>query len=193
MDYIKSNFSETARLIDIFVQDEGNVATLARVITQLADAHKKGYKAIVCGNGGSACDALHYAQELTGRFRKDRKALPAISLTDPTHITCVGNDYGFDCIFSRGVQAYGVAGDYLIAISTSGNSPNVVKAVTTAKEMGILTIGLLGKDGGRLKDLTDHAFIIDAPTSDRIQEVHIIIIHTIIEGIERALFEENYK
>jgi len=193
MDYIKGNFSQTARLIEDFMQDEGNMATLARVIDLLAIAHKQGYKGLVCGNGGSACDAMHYAQELTGRFRADRKALPAISLTDPTHITCVGNDYGFEDIFSRGVQAYGVRGDYLIAISTSGNSPNVIKAVTTAKEMGILTIGLLGKDGGKLKAITDHNFIINAPTSDRIQEVHIIIIHTLIEGIERALFTGNYS
>jgi len=193
MEYIKANFEQTARLIDDFTQNTSNMATLARVIDLLATAHKQGYKGLVCGNGGSACDAMHYAQELTGRFRADRKALPAISLTDPTHITCVGNDYGFDHVFSRGVQAYGVPGDYLIAISTSGNSPNVIKAVTTAKEMGILTIGLLGKDGGKLKEITDHNFIINAPTSDRIQEVHIIIIHTIIEGIERTLFTGNYS
>jgi D-sedoheptulose 7-phosphate isomerase len=148
---------------------------------------------MTCGNGGSACDAMHYAEELTGRFRKDRPALAAISLLDPTHMTCVGNDYGFEYIFSRAVEALGKSGDYLIAISTSGNSLNVINAVKTAKEMGILTIGLLGGDGGKLSELCDFNLIVKGKTSDRIQEVHIIIIHTIIEGIERLLFAENYE
>jgi len=193
MDFIKANFQKTASLIDVFIKDEKNIDTLQKVIVTLTDAHKNGFKGLVCGNGGSACDAMHYAQELTGRFRHDRKALPAISLTDVSHVTCVANDYSFEHIFARGVEAYGVSGDYLIAISTSGNSPNVINAVKTAREMGIITIGLLGKSGGELKDLTDYTFIINAETSDRIQELHIIIIHTIIEGIERSLFGENYN
>jgi len=192
MDFIRDNFIEVGWLIGEFLNNQQNIDTLQTVIKTLADAHKNGNKGLVCGNGGSACDAMHYAQELTGRFRHDRKALPAISLTDVSHITCVANDYSFEQVFARGVEAYGVAGDYLIAISTSGNSANVVKAVEVAHNMGILTIGLLGKGGGKLKDLTDHHFIINADTSDRIQEIHIIIIHTIIEGIERLLFGENY-
>jgi len=189
---IKDNFANTASLIHTFISNPQNIHTLNTIITLIAEKHKNGYKGLICGNGGSACDAMHYAQELTGRFRNDRKPLPAISLTDPSHITCVANDYSFDQIFARGVEAYGNRGDYLIAISTSGNSKNVINAVKTAHSMGILTIGLLGKSGGELKDLTDHNFIINAETSDRIQELHIIIIHTIIEGIERILFEENY-
>lgn len=192
MKYINSNFLETSKLISLFINNEKNIKNLENLIKILAEKHKKGLKGLTCGNGGSACDAMHYAEELTGRFRKDRKALAAISLTDASHITCVANDFGFDYIFSRGVEAFGKEGDYLIAISTSGNSENIIKAVNTAKDMNILTIGLLGKDGGRLKDLTDFSFVIQANTSDRIQELHIIIIHTIIEGIERILFSENY-
>jgi len=192
MDFIRNNFSETTRLIDSFLNDTDNCTNLEKAIKLIAEKHKNGYKGLVCGNGGSACDAMHYAEELTGRFRKDRKALPAISLTDASHITCVGNDYGFEYIFSRGVEAFGCENDYLIAISTSGNSPNVIKAVEAAKDRKMLTVGLLGKDGGLLKDMVDFSFIVKAETSDRIQEVHILIIHTLIEGIERELFKENY-
>jgi D-sedoheptulose 7-phosphate isomerase len=192
MDFIKAGFLETSSLIERFLDDVTNVVNLQKVILALSERHKNGFKGLACGNGGSACDAMHYAQELTGRFRRDRVALAAISLTDPTHITCVANDFGYRHIFSRGVEALGKPGDYLVAISTSGNSENVIKAVEKAKNMGMLTIGLLGKDGGALREMTDYCFVIDAPTSDRIQEVHIIIIHIIIEGIERFLFPENY-
>jgi D-sedoheptulose 7-phosphate isomerase len=158
----------------------------------LAEKHKNGDKGITCGNGGSACDAMHYAEELTGRFRKDRIALGAVALTDSTHITCVANDYGFEYIFSRGVEALGKKDDYLLAISTSGNSPNIIKAVESAKNIGMTSIGLLGKNGGKLKGIVDYAFIVPGETTDRIQEIHILLIHTIIEGIERVLFEGNY-
>jgi len=193
MDFIKNNFFETAKLIEAFLGCDDNYTKLQEVIKLIAEKHRLGYKGLVCGNGGSACDAMHYAEELTGRFRKDRKALPAISLTDASHITCVGNDYGFEYIFSRGVEAYGQENDYLIAISTSGNSPNVIKAVEVAKGLNMLTIGLLGKDGGLLKDMVDFSFVVKAETSDRIQEVHILIIHTIIEGVERIIFSGNYE
>ena len=192
MEFIKNNFKSTSDIIENFLSEDNNLRNLEIVIQLLADKHAIGFKGLTCGNGGSACDAMHYAEELTGRFRKDRAALAAISLTEVSHITCVANDFGFEYIFSRGIEALGKEGDYLIAISTSGNSPNVIKAVETARKMGILTIGLLGKDGGKLKDLTDYSFIVKAETSDRIQEVHILIIHTIIEGIERILFSENY-
>ena len=175
------------------LNDEKNLKMLSEVICLLAQKHTNGNKGMTCGNGGSACDAMHYAEELTGRFRKDRAALGAIALTDSTHITCVSNDFGFEYIFSRGIEALGKKDDYLIAISTSGNSLNVMKAVEVAKNMGILTVGLLGKDGGKLKDMVDYAFVIKGETSDRIQEIHIMLIHTIIEGIERIMFKENYE
>ena len=147
---------------------------------------------MICGNGGSNCDALHFAEEFTGRFRKERRPLPAIAISDSSHITCVGNDYGFDYIFSKGVEAYGKAGDMFIGISTSGNSGNVIKAVEAAKNMGIKTVALLGKDGGKLKGMCDYEFIIPGETSDRIQEIHMMILHIIIEGVERIMFPENY-
>jgi D-sedoheptulose 7-phosphate isomerase len=192
MDFIKNNFIHTAKLIDEFLSINNHQKQLEEVIVILANKHRQGLKGLTCGNGGSACDAMHYAEELTGRFRANRPALPAISLTDSTHITCVANDFGFEQIFSRGVEAFGQTGDYLIAISTSGNSPNIIRAVEVARERQMLTIGLLGRDGGILSNMTDFNFIVPAETSDRIQEVHILILHTMVEGIERILFEENY-
>jgi D-sedoheptulose 7-phosphate isomerase len=145
-----------------------------------------------CGNGGSMCDAMHFAEELSGRFRDNRKGLAAVSISDPSHITCVGNDYGFDYIFSRYLEALGQEGDILLGISTSGNSKNVVLAVEKAKELGIKSIVLTGKDGGKLADLVD--LEIRAPHSqyaDRAQEIHIKIIHNLILGIENELGLDN--
>ena len=147
---------------------------------------------LICGNGGSNCDALHFAEEFTGRFRGNRRALPAISLSDSSHITCVGNDFGFDEIFARGVEAYGREGDLFVGLSTSGNSANVIRAVEEAKKLGMTTCVLLGKDGGTLKGMCDYEFIIPGKTSDRIQEIHMMILHIIIEGVERIMFPENY-
>jgi D-sedoheptulose 7-phosphate isomerase len=155
----------------------------------IADCFERGNKVIIAGNGGSLCDASHFAEELTGFFRSHRKALPAISLSEPGHITCVGNDLGFDQIFSRGVEAYGIEGDIFIALTTSGNSLNLVKAVKSAKLKKLKTIAFLGKGGGKLKGQTDLEFIIeDFKTSDRIQEVHMAAIHVIIELVEHRLF-----
>lgn len=145
-----------------------------------------------CGNGGSHCDAMHFAEELTGRYRKDRKPLGALALGNPSHVTCVSNDYGFEHIFSRELAGLGRAGDLLIGLSTSGNSQNVINAFMQAREMKIQTVALLGKTGGKLKELADLAIVIPAETSDRIQEMHIKILHTVIETVERKLFPENY-
>ena len=133
------------------------------------------------------CDAMHFAEELTGRFRNNRRSLPAVAIADASHITCTGNDYGFDAIFSRYVEGVGVKGDVLLGISTSGNSPNVINAVNSAKEKGMTTVSLLGKNGGKLKELVDLPIIVPAETSDRIQEVHIKIIHIVIEMTEKLL------
>lgn len=135
---------------------------------------------------------MHFAEEWTGRYRKDRRALGALALGDPSHVTCTSNDYGFDFIFARQLAGLGRSGDLLVAISTSGNSKNVILAVEEAKRKNIRTIALLGKDGGKLKDLVDLAIVVPAQTSDRIQEIHIKIIHTVIESVERVLFPENY-
>ncbi|MGL5984364.1 MAG: D-sedoheptulose 7-phosphate isomerase [Cetobacterium sp.] len=186
------SYKTTAKLLENFIKDEAEKNTTEKVAKDLADIFKNGNKVLICGNGGSNCDALHFAEEFTGRFRSDRRALPAISLSDSSHITCVGNDYGFDYIFSRGVEAYGKDGDMFIGISTSGNSANVIKAVEVAKNNGLKTLVLLGKDGGKLKGICDYEFIIPGDTSDRIQEIHMMILHIIIEGVEKIMFPENY-
>ena len=191
MNLLESYKIELALLENFIKEEEGRRET-EKVAKELADVFTKGNKVLICGNGGSNCDALHFAEEFTGRFRGDRKALPAIAISDSSHITCVGNDYGFDYIFSRGVEAYGKEGDMFFGISTSGNSPNVIKAVEAAKKLGMKTCVLLGKDGGKLKGMCDYEFIIPGKTSDRIQEIHMMILHIIIEGVERIMFPENY-
>ena len=191
MNLLESYKIELA-LLENFIKEEEEKRETEKVAKELADVFTKGNKVLICGNGGSNCDALHFAEEFTGRFRGDRKALPAIAISDSSHITCVGNDYGFDYIFSRGVEAYGKEGDMFFGISTSGNSPNVIKAVEAAKKFGMKTCVLLGKDGGKLKGMCDYEFIIPGKTSDRIQEIHMMILHIIIEGVERIMFPENY-
>ena len=167
--------------------------TIDRLSSLLADTFRTGHKVLICGNGGSACDAAHFAEELTGRFKADRPPLPALACTDPGHITCTANDYGFEHIFSRGIEAYGRPGDLLIVLSTSGNSPNILRAIESAHRIGIPVVGLLGKDGGKCRDLVDLSIIAPGQTSDRIQEIHIKIIHIAIEAVERALFPELYR
>ena len=186
------SYKITFDLLKDFIEKEEKEKVTETISSDLAEIFNKGGKVLIAGNGGSNCDALHFAEEFTGRFRSNRRALPAIAISDSSHITCVGNDYGFDYIFSRGVEAYGKDGDMFIGISTSGNSTNIIKAVEAAKEMGIKTVGLLGKDGGKLKGMCDYEFIIPGITSDRIQEIHMMILHIIIEGVERIMFPENY-
>lgn len=179
-------------LLENFIKEEEKRKKTEKVAEALAEVFNNGNKVLICGNGGSNCDALHFAEEFTGRFRGDRRALPAIAISESSHITCVGNDYGFDCVFSRGVEAYGKSGDMFIGISTSGNSSNVIKAVEAADKLGMKTCVLLGKDGGKLKGMCDYEFIIPGKTSDRVQEIHMMILHIIIEGVERIMFPENY-
>ncbi len=151
-----------------FIEQEEKEKMTEKVASELAKAFSNGNKVLICGNGGSNSDALHFAEEFTGKFRKERRALPAIAISESSHITCVGNDYGFDYIFSKGVEAFGKEGDLFIGLSTSGNSPNVIKAIEMAKSLGMKTVGLLGKDGGKLKGLCDFEFVIPGETSDRI-------------------------
>lgn len=182
---IKNNFLEAKQILDQFVQDEHNISKIAEAAEVMLDAIKTGNKIISCGNGGSMCDAMHFAEELSGRFRDNRKPIAALSISDASHITCVGNDYGFDEIFSRYIEAIGNKGDVLLAISTSGNSKNVLKAVEVAKQKQMKVIALTGKDGGLLASITDVE--IRAPYSkyaDRAQEIHIKVIHSLIHYIE---------
>ena len=189
---IKNSFLTAYETIKNFVENEENILKTTQISKELAEAYNKGKKSLIAGNGGSNCDAMHFAEEFTGRFRKERKALPSLSISDSSHITCVANDYGFDFIFSKGIEAFGESGDFFFGISTSGNSKNIIEAVKVAKNKQLKTVALLGKDGGELKGMCDYEFIIPGETSDRIQEVHMIILHIIIEGVERVLFPENY-
>lgn len=158
----------------------------------LVQAFQSDRKVLICGNGGSHCDAQHFAEEFTGRYRKDRRALPAIALGDASHTTCVGNDYGFEKIFSRHTEALGQKGDVLICLTTSGNSPNVLEAITAAQKKGMTPWALLGKDGGKVAQILEKNIIVPGPSTDRIQELHMLILHIAIEHVERALFPENY-
>jgi D-sedoheptulose 7-phosphate isomerase len=182
---VKNNFLEARQVLDQFIGDEKNLEKIAAAGSIMIASIKQEGKVISCGNGGSMCDAMHFAEEMTGRFRKNRKALPAGAISDSSHISCVGNDYGYEEIFSRYLGALGRKGDVLLAISTSGNSKNVLKAVKVAKEKGIKVIGLTGKDGGELAALCDVEIrVAHAGYADRIQEVHIKIIHSLIHYIE---------
>ena len=185
--HIKNHFEQAKEILDLF-STEQNIQKISDAIEILTASLSQGGKVISCGNGGSMCDAMHFAEELSGRFRNDRRGLAALSISDPSHISCVANDYGYEYVFSRYIEAVGKEGDVLLGISTSGNSENVIKAVKTAKEKGIKTIVLTGKTGGQLADLAD--LEIRAPQSeyaDRAQEIHIKVIHALIDGIERSL------
>ncbi len=178
------------------LKEERNLLFIERAAHMLATCFSEGNKVLIAGNGGSLCDGAHFAEELTGVFRKKRKALPAISLSDPGHLTCVANDLGFESVFSRGIEAFGKSGDVFIALTTSGNSSNIVQACKTAKEKGLKIITFLGKNGGKLKGIADLEMIISGFIySDRIQEVHMTAIHMIIEIMEMQLFggQENEK
>ena len=186
-DILRSALSDAQSVLATFVADQAAMRASEAAGGTLMACYDAGCKAIICGNGGSLCDAAHFAEELTGRFRADRPPLPAIALSEPGHLTCTANDYGFEHVFSRSVQALGAAGDVLIVLSTSGNSANCVKACEAARAKGMTTIGLLGKGGGRLLPVCDHAMVVPGATSDRIQELHMLVLHIWVEMIESAV------
>jgi D-sedoheptulose 7-phosphate isomerase len=185
MNLIKQEFLEARHVLDSFISDENHFIRIENAAMLMVKALQEGHKIISCGNGGSMCDAMHFAEELTGQFRNSRRPMAALSISDPTHLTCTANDFGYEHIFSRYVEAIGQAGDVLLAISTSGNSDNVVRAASEAKTRGMKVVGLTGKEGGRLASLCDVE--IRAPKtaySDRTQEIHIKVIHSLIHFIE---------
>lgn len=186
MNFIKESLLESAELKRTVA---GTMADdIQRAIDVIGDALKSGRKVLLMGNGGSAADAQHIAAELVSRFKKERKAIPAISLsTDTSILTAIGNDYGFEKIFERQIEALGEKGDVVIGISTSANSENVYRAMKLAKEKGLITIGLLGNDGGKIKGLSDIALIVPSKNTPRIQEAHITIGHIICEEVERRI------
>lgn len=188
METIRKNLLEAYQVLQNFLSDDDNIKNIALGGEEMVKALKAGKKIISCGNGGSMCDAMHFAEELTGRFKNNREPIAAISISDPSHISCVSNDYGYEYVFSRYVQAVGNKGDVLLAISTSGNSQNVLNAIDAAQKKGMKVVGLTGKDGGKMAELVD--IEIRAPHSkyaDRAQEIHIKVIHSFMDYIEKGL------
>lgn len=185
---IERSINDVVRAAKMLQQPE-SILFIERAAERIVDCYQKKKKLLIAGNGGSLCDAMHFAEELTGQFRKKRAALGAIALADPGHMSCVANDMGFEEIFARGVEALGAEEDLLVVLTTSGNSINLVRAVQKAKERGLQTIGFLGKTGGPLKGLCDLEWIVAGFSfSDRIQEAHMAAIHIILELVEVRLF-----
>lgn len=189
---IQSHFLEALQTLQRFLDDEKQMNNIDLAAKTMIQAIQNDGKILSCGNGGSHCDAMHFAEELTGRYRNNRPGIAAIAISDVSHISCVGNDFGYDQVFSRYVEAVGRKGDVLLAISSSGNSANVVKAIEAAKAKGMVVVGLTGKDGGKMAELVD--IEIRAPFSayaDRAQEIHIKVIHSLIDSIEVGLDYAN--
>ncbi|SPT69458.1 Phosphoheptose isomerase [Anaerobiospirillum thomasii] len=185
---VLDDLKESLLVLENFINKADTRDKIEQAIEMMSSSIKNGGKVISAGNGGSMCDAQHFAEELTGRYRDDRPSYAAIAICDPSHITCVGNDYGFDYIFSRFIEGMGSAGDIFLGISTSGNSKNIIEGCRAAKEKGMKSIVLLGKSGGALKDMCDLPIIVEHNGyADRIQEVHTMIIHIMIRGIEQYL------
>jgi D-sedoheptulose 7-phosphate isomerase len=189
---VESASVTAASLVDWLRDNERRHHSIEQFSDRLTDCLRRGGRILSCGNGGSMCDAMHFAEELSGRYRHDRRAFAAQAISDPAYLTCVANDFGFDRVFARGVEAWGRAGDALLVFTTSGNSANVIAAAESARARQIAVLGLLGGDGGRVRDLCDLAIVVPARTSDRIQEIHIKIVHLVIEEIEHRLVPENY-
>ena len=193
-DPCRSALEESGAVLRAFLDDRGCMDAVARFVDEAEGTLRRGGTLYACGNGGSMSDAMHFAEEWTGRFRRDRTALPAIAFSDPAQLTCIANDFGYEQVFARQVEAHGKAGDLLLAISTSGNSPNVLEACRAARRRGLAVVGLLGKGGGPARELCDAAIVVPlATTSDRIQEMHIKVIHAVIEAVERRLFPAAYS
>lgn len=185
---IKAEFEQAQSVLNAFLVDNSNFEKIEQAAKLMANAINTGGKIISCGNGGSSCDAMHFSEELTGRYRENRKAIAAISITESGHITCVGNDYGYEFAFSRYLEALGNKGDILLAISTSGNSKNVLNAIEVAKNKGIKIVGLTGNAGGKMAGLCDVEIRVPhTGYADRIQEIHIKIIHSLIFSIEKLV------
>ncbi len=186
-EIIKSSIKESISVKETLLEQ---TKLIEKVAIEIITAYKKGNKILICGNGGSAADSQHMAAELVGRFKKERKGLPAIALTTDTSIlTAIGNDYGYDKVFSRQVEAHGQKGDIFIGISTSGNSKNIIEAINIAKEKNMIVICLLGGSGGLIKSMCDIDITINSKNTPRIQESHETIIHILCDLIEKELFK----
>lgn len=185
---ILAELQEAQKVLNDFISSDENIKNIEKAADLMANAIRNGKKIISCGNGGSHCDAMHFAEELSGRYRDNRKSLAAIAISDPSHISCVGNDYGFDYIFSRFIEGLGNVGDVLLGISTSGNSKNIINATQAAREKGMKVVIFSGKDGGKLAGLADVEIRVPHfGYADRIQEIHIKVIHILILLIEKKV------
>jgi D-sedoheptulose 7-phosphate isomerase len=185
---IVQELTEAQRVLDAFLKDPVHTTAIEQAAVLMAEAIRNDHKIISCGNGGSHCDAMHFAEELTGRYRDNRRAMPAIAISDPSHLSCVSNDFGYEYVFSRFIEGLGQSGDVLLGISTSGNSANITRAVEAARAKGMKVVILSGKDGGKLVNLAD--IEIRVPHfgyADRIQEIHIKVIHLFILLIEKMV------
>ena len=194
LDVVVRNLKQAESALSTLLASPETLGQITASANLIADSFAQGGRVFSCGNGGSMCDAMHFAEELSGRYRNDRKALPAVSISDPSHISCVGNDYGYDFIFSRYLEAHARKGDVLLGISTSGKSANVIKAAEYAKQYGIHVVTLTGKVDSALGALAtiDITTLGTSGYADRVQELHIKVIHILIELIERRFFPENY-
>jgi D-sedoheptulose 7-phosphate isomerase len=186
---ILASLQEAQQVLTSFIAKEENLIQIQKAADLMVKALAQGNKIISCGNGGSHCDAMHFAEELSGRYRENRKALAAIAISDPSHLSCVGNDFGYDAVFSRFIEGLGRPGDILLGISTSGNSANIIKAVEAAKAQGMEVVLLTGKDGGKLAGMNQvtEIRVEHFGFADRIQEIHIKVIHILILLIEKGL------
>ena len=188
LDIISQELNEARIVLQNFLSNEKNIADVEAAARLMADSIQNGGKILSCGNGGSHCDAMHFAEELSGRYRENRRALPAIAISDVSHISCVSNDFGYEYIFSRFIEGLGNQGDVLLGISTSGNSGNIINAVEAARLKGMKVIILSGKDGGKLADKADvEVRVPHFGYADRIQEIHIKVIHILILLIEKMV------
>lgn len=192
---VKASLAQAAQALERLRADEATLGDIARAGDLLVECFRHGGRVYSCGNGGSMCDAMHFAEELSGKFRRERAALAAMAISDAAHLTCAGNDFGFDSVFARFVEAHAKAGDVLLAISTSGTSKNVLAAARVARDKGAKVIALIGRPGTALASAADLTICTpaDTPYSDRIQELHIKVIHTLIELCERQLFPQSYQ
>lgn len=191
-EIIQQDLNESSLALNCFMSDEKKIEAIEQAVMVMTKALERRNKIISCGNGGSMCDAMHFAEELTGRYRGNRMPLPAIALNDPAHITCTANDFGFEFIFSRSVESLGNRGDVLLAFTSSGNSENILEAAKIAKEKGMKVVGMTGKDGGKLASFCDVE--IRAPFSDyadRVQEIHTKVVHILLHCIEKEIGLNN--
>lgn len=188
-NYIINQINDSAATKKAIVENDALVNLLVEVAQACVDVYRNGKKILIAGNGGSAADAQHFAAELVGRYGFDRPSLPSIALTtDSSNLTAIGNDYGYEYVFSRQLEGLGQEGDLFIGISTSGNSQNVINAFVSAKDRGITTVALVGRDGGKMAAMADYAIVIPSHATPRIQESHLLIEHTICDIIEKEIF-----